>query len=358
MRISLISYHLPAVGQRRGGVDRVANDLAHGLAQRGHQVTVWSHDPRPAGAAYEVKPLPWRGFAETRLGFRILGGYLGNLLNVLPKYEADLLIAVGDSLFLPLRRKPLVRVMLGSALGEAFSATNPLRVLLQLGIYPQELLTALLQQGCVGISQNSRRFNPFVRNVIPLGVDLSRFMPARDKKTAHPSILFVGALGGRKRGAFLLEQFCESIRPRFPQASLMMVSEPGTAMDGVSYFTGISQTELIELYQSAWVYASPSRYEGFGLPYLEAMACGTPVIATPNPGSRELLGKSEFGLLSSDADFSRKLCDLLSGPEVRSALTASGLARAREYSLDKMLDRYEMLMEKLCLGTVPANAAA
>lgn len=348
MRISLVSYRLPMLGEKRGGVDHVAHDLADGLSRRGHEVTVWSYDPKPQGAAYAVRPLPWRSFVRSKLGLRISGGYLGNLINILPRYEADLLIVNGDSLLVPLLGKPLVRIMHGSALGEALSATHPIRFLLQLGVYPQELLAALLQRGCVGVSCNSRRYNPFLRNIVPLGIDVARFAPALDKKTAHPSILFVGTLRGRKRGEFLLELFRTQVRPKFPNAELMMVTDSGPEMEGVRYFTGISQDKLIELYQKAWIYASPSRYEGFGIPYLEAMACGAPVVATPNPGSRELLGKSEFGLLVSDPEFAGTLCELLSDEHARARFAAFGLARAREYSLEKMLDRYEALMEKLC----------
>src|SRR5579883_2400928 len=127
-----------------------------------------------------------------------------------------------------------------------------------------------------------------------------------------------------------------------------MVSEPGPVIDGVSYFTGISQSELIDLYQKAWLFVSPSKYEGFGLPCLEAMACGAPVIATSNPGSRELLGCSEFGLLASDKDIALKILDLLSNTSVRARMTALGIARASQYSLEKMLDQFEALMRKLC----------
>jgi phosphatidylinositol alpha-mannosyltransferase len=354
----MISYRLPVLGQKRGGVDRVAHDLADGLGRRGYDVTVWSYDPKPSGAAYDVRPLPWPGFANSKLGFRLTGGYIGNLISLMPKYDADVLMAHGDSLFLPLLRKPLIRIMHGSALGEALTASHPFRFLLQLGVYPQELLAALLQRGCVGVSQNCRRFNPFLRNIIPSGVDPARFAPAIEKKTITPSILFVGTLQGRKRGNFLLALFNRFVRAQFPEATLMMVTEPGPPMEGVSYFTGVSQDELIELYQKAWVYASPSQYEGFGLPYLEALACGTPVIATPNPGSKELLRNSEFGLLAPDADFAGRLCELLRDPAARAKFTERGLARAREYSLDNMLDRYEALIGKLRPRTVPANAAA
>ena len=75
----------------------------------------------------------------------------------------------------------------------------------------------------------------------------------------------------------------------FPQAQLTMVATTGPPMQGVTYCTGIAEAELVRLFQQSWVYASPSVYEGFGLPYLEAMACGTAVVASPNPGSRELL---------------------------------------------------------------------
>ncbi len=138
----------------------------------------------------------------------------------------------------------------------------------------------------------------------------------------------------------------------------MMVSEPGAPEDGVSYFTGISQQELTGLFQKAWVYASPSKYEGFGLPYLEAMACGTPVVTTPNPGSRELLGDSQFGSLASDANFGRKLCDLLSNESLRDKLIVEGLRRASEYSLDKMLHRFELLMQEICAGSLPVKEPA
>ena len=358
MRISIISYRLPFLGQKRGGVDRVAHDLADGLARRGHLVKVWSYDPKPENAAYEVQMLPWKRFVDTKLGFRITGGYLGNIVNFLPQYDGDLLIANGDSLLMPLLRKPLIRIMHGSALGEAFSSTSPLRWVLQLGIYPQELLAALLQRGCVGVSHNCRRYNPFIRNIIPLGIDLGAFAPAFESKTGQPSILFVGNLTGRKRGSFLLGQFKDFIRPRFPDAQLMMVSETGPRQDGVTYFTGISQQELTGLFQRAWVYASPSKYEGFGLPYLEAMACGTPVVATSNPGSHELLGDSQFGLLASDADFGAKVCDLLSHESLRHKLASQGLDRASEYSLDKMLDRFESLIQELCAGALPAKETA
>jgi len=349
MRIAVLSYGLPVVGQKRGGIERVAHDLADALGRRGHKVSVWTYDPKLEGATYEVCGLPWKRFFAGWLGRRLTMGYLGNLLALLPRYhDADVVIAFGDSLLLPLTGKPVVRIMLGSALGEALSARSPWRFVLQLGVYAQELLTGFTQSGSVAISRNTRQYNPFIRRVIPLGVDLMVFSPDRSMKSPEPSILFVGALGGRKRGRLLIEWFIRDVRPRHRTATLMMVSPPGPEIPGVNYHTGVSDTELAALYRRAWIYASPSTYEGFGLPYLEAMACGTPVVATPNPGSREVLDEGRFGRLVADSEFGAAMADLLADAEARSELATRGLKRAQEFTLTTMVDRYEHLLSEMC----------
>ena len=349
LRIAVFSYGLPVAGQKRGGIERVAHDLSNGLAKRGHKVTVFTHDPGPAEAVYEVQGLPWKNFVSSWLGRRLTMGYLGNVLALLPNYDDfDLIMALGDSLLLPLARKPLVRIMCGSALGEAWFASSPFRFMMQTGVYAEELLTGLMQRGCVSISHNARRHNPFVRHVIPIGVNLKRFYSSRSERTRDPSILFVGALSGRKRGRLLLEWFARDVRPKIKNARLLMVSQPGPEIEGVNYYTGIGDADLSELYRRAWVYASPSSYEGFGLPYVEAMASGTPVVATQNPGSREVLKDGEYGLLVDDSEFGNALAGLLSDAEQRDRLRAKGLARAQEYSLDSTVEQYERLLLEMC----------
>jgi phosphatidylinositol alpha-mannosyltransferase len=349
LRIAVFSYGLPVEGQKRGGIERVAHDLANRLAGRGYGVTVFTYDAKPSEASYETCGLPWKRFVNSWLGRRITMGYLGNLLALLPAYRGyDLIVAHGDSLLLPVLGKPLIRVMHGSALCEAIHAKSPWRFIMQLGIYLEELLTGLTQPGCVSVSQNTLRFNPFVRRVISNGVDLKVFYPDAYEKSPEPSILFVGDLNGRKRGRQLIEWFVRYVQPQHPTARLQVVSNPGPAIPGVSYYTGVNNTELATLYRAAWVYASPSTYEGFGLPYVEALASGTPVIATPNPGSREVLADGEYGLLVGDSEFGDALAGLLSDSEQRNRLIAKGITRAQGYSLDSMVEQYENLLLEMC----------
>jgi len=357
LRLAVLSYGLPAPAHKRGGIERAAHTLADGLARRGHEVVVLSHDPRPADAAYAVAPLPWRAFVDTWIGRRLTMGYLGNLLALVPDYrEFDAVIAHGDSLLLPLTGKPVVRVMHGSALGEARSARSIGRRVLQLGVFAQELVTALAYRGVVGVSENTRQDNPFVRRVIPHGVDDRCFTVSDTGKSRTPSILFVGALDGRKRGRFLLDLFEQAVRPACPDATLDFVGPAGPVQPGVTYHTGVTDDVLADLYRRAWVYASPSSYEGFGLPYLEAMACGTPVVASPNPGSREVLDDGRCGVLAADASFAGELIAILRDAPRREAMAAQGLSRARKYSLSRMIGDYEELLYELT--EVHAGSAA
>ena len=343
----MLSYGLPVSGEKRGGIERAAHTLAQGLAERGHRVVVFSHDRKPNGASYEVRGLPWKGFVNTWLGRRVTMGYLGNVMALVPDYrEFDAIIAHGDSLLLPLKGKPVLRVMHGSALGEAQHATSVGRSVLQYGVYVQELLTALTESLTVAVSDNTRHDNRFIHHVIPHGVDTRIFHPAPPGKTSMPSIVFVGTSGGRKRGGFLIDVFSRVVRVAYPDAQLAFVGPPGPAVPGVSYHTGVSDEELAALYRRAWVYASPSVYEGFGLPYLEAMACGTCVVATPNPGSREVLLDGRFGNLADDAAFGDALVGLLGDAQRRLDMEAAGLSRSNQLSLDAMLDRYETLLRK------------
>lgn len=109
-------------------------------------------------------------------------------------------------------------------------------------------------------------------------------------------------------------------------------------MEGSVRFPGfVPDDELPLWYSSATVFAFPSRYEGFGLPLLEAMACGTPVVSSNASSLPEVVG--DAGLLVDPTDV-EGLCSalrrLLEDDALRRSLSAAGQARARAFSWHRM----------------------
>lgn len=106
-------------------------------------------------------------------------------------------------------------------------------------------------------------------------------------------------------------------------------------------FTGrISDKALVNLYQTASVMVFPSFYEGFGLPILEAMACGCPVIASDDPTIREVAGDAAFFVNPADSE---KLMDamvkVISNKSLRSSLIENGLQHVRTYTWKKTAEQ-------------------
>jgi glycosyltransferase involved in cell wall biosynthesis len=89
----------------------------------------------------------------------------------------------------------------------------------------------------------------------------------------------------------------------------------------------VTKDELADLYRGAAALVLPSRFEGFGLPLLEAMACGTPVVAAEEPALREVGG--EAAVYAEDGDFAAAARRALDERERRSA---AGIERAKLFS--------------------------
>jgi glycosyltransferase involved in cell wall biosynthesis len=169
-------------------------------------------------------------------------------------------------------------------------------------------------------------------------------LPDGAARADHPTVLFVGTWEGRKRGAFLAELFVREVLPRHPRAELLMVSDRCEEQPGVTWARFPSDDALSRMYRSAWLFCMPSTYEGFGMPYLEAMTHGLPVVATPNPGARLIL-QTGAGILSSDDDLGRTLSALLEDEPARDRLGVAGRTRALDFSWDRVLAEHEAAYE-------------
>ena len=105
----------------------------------------------------------------------------------------------------------------------------------------------------------------------------------------------------------------------------------------------VPQDELVELYRGAACLLQTSRYEGFGLPVLEAMACGTPVVAVDEPALREVGG--DAAIYASEEGLADAIRQAVAEREQRSA---AGIVRARLFSWEatarKTLDVYQEVL--------------
>jgi glycosyltransferase involved in cell wall biosynthesis len=231
---------------------------------------------------------------------------------------------------------PTVRSYYGSALEELRSATRWRRRGSQALVYTLELVAAPLAVANYGlIPGDGPRFR--LRGSLGCGVEM---IPDGTRATL-PTVLFVGTWLGRKRGQHLADAFEREVVPRIPDARLIMVSdEVGVDRPWITHLPRPDDAELRQLFAEAWVFCLPSSYEGFGIPYLEAMAAGTPVLATSNPGADYLTLHGTVGRVVELADLGGALVELLQDSEERARLSQRGRSRAEEFSWDAICDAH------------------
>lgn len=192
-------------------------------------------------------------------------------------------------------------------------------------------------------------------HVVPLGVD-KRFIPCdqeaiRAIRAKHELpqrfILYLGTLEPRKGIDTLIDAV--AALPAETSVPLVLAGKKGWYWDRiqariqannlqnrVQLLGYVHDDELPVLYSAASVFAFPSRYEGFGLPVLEAMACGTPVITTNVSSLPEVVGDAAILVPPDQPEaLSRALHDVLSHETFAHTLRDAGRARARYFSWER-----------------------
>ncbi len=198
-------------------------------------------------------------------------------------------------------------------------------------------------------------------SVVYLGVDLDfvqAFTPSRQYH-ARPFLLYVGARGGYKNFERFVRAF--ALSPRLCKefdllcfgggplqaAEWQIIADAGLSPNQVLQMGGGDEI-LMALYQQAVAFVYPSLYEGFGIPPLEAMAVGCPVICSNTSSLPEVVGDAaeSFDPLDQEAMLAAMEA-VLESPTRRSALVAAGRARCKQFTWEKCARETEAIYRKL-----------
>ena len=180
--------------------------------------------------------------------------------------------------------------------------------------------------------------------VAPPGVD-ARYSPG-GRRSPTPLVVAVGRLVPVKRFDALLRALAEAKRDQ-PELRAVLIGEgyerPALealrdelgAAEWISMPGRVDDSELVSWYRQAWVVASSSQREGWGMTLTEAAACGTPAVATAIAGHADAVLNGESGILVDDVgQLSGALRRVLGDDVLRSRLSKGALTRARWFTWD------------------------
>jgi D-inositol-3-phosphate glycosyltransferase len=403
MNIAMISVHtcpLAALGGKEtGGMNVYVRELSRELATRGHRIDIFTRSQDPTvphevpgleiGArVFHVPAGPEQPYNKHRL-FNYLPEFTRGVQSIAEKervrydvYHAHYWLSGWAARELQrCQRAPVVQMFhtLGAmknrvALGASDHETERrIEVEREIMRFADRIVAATPRDREQMIDLYDAPGENIV--VIPPGVDLDLFHPVKpDGKpfgAKHErSVLFVGRIDPIKgidtwfKAMALVVEENPSLRgnlcvcliggdvdedePDAEIARLQALKDELGISDIVVFLGRRGQESLPYYYTSADVVVMPSRYESFGMVALEAMACGTPVVASDVGGLSFVVRDGETGFLVPEGD-PRAMADclgcLLRDPELRARLGKRGVEVAREYAWPRIADQVETLYE-------------
>lgn len=371
---------LSAAAHERAGLGRYAASLAEALLAEGVPLTAFVNDASASHLRPPLSDLPTVTAGLSRKPWRVRAAltYAGG-----PSVAAlrDLRLFHATEHLLP--RIPGARTVF--TLHDTAYLLFPQHHLPRNRIFLRLMMPRFLRQAdrIIAVSENTRRealrsydLDPARIDVIPEGVD-GRFRPDVEpaaveevrRRYALPSrfVLTVGTIEPRKNLTTLLEAYV-TLRGRHPGVGLVIAGGKGwmyesfferlgeLGLEGDVVLTGyVPDDDVPALLNAAEVFAFPSEFEGFGLPPLEAMACGIPVVSSNAASLPEVVGDAGVLLPPRDVPaWVQALDTLLGDPAARADRGAAGIARSRPFTWSAAARRTLEVYRSASGGAPPA----
>ncbi|MBK9713250.1 MAG: glycosyltransferase family 4 protein [Kouleothrix sp.] len=369
-----------------GGIGSYTYEMAHGLVQAGHRATVIARAVgqervlNDAGVeVHRLLPAPdwnrlrgawrmnkiWPGFAWAAMR-RVRQIHARTPVDVVEAAECR-----GDGVFLPwIRRHPALITRLHTAwiFVDRMNLIQPdrkKRLTYYLERQAIEHATAITSpsQAMVELTNTWLSLGEKDINIVPNPVNCGTFSPGSAPRKQE--VLFVGRLE-RRKGVEMLVRALPHVLSRCPEATFRFIGSDGPDPYGRSwrerlvsgltsaeraqvYFEQVPRDALIDRYRRAAICVMPSGWENFPYGLLEAMSCGTPVVATRAGGLPELVEHGVTGLLVEPGDslgLADALCDLLEHAGRREELGRNARTQVEaslsvERVVPRMIDVYQ-----------------
>ena len=175
-------------------------------------------------------------------------------------------------------------------------------------------------------------------------------------------ILYVGSEYPRKNVPFLVEAV-NQLKRKIPEIKFLKIGTPQAPgareklieliemlglQEEVIFVGYVSENDIAKYYNAADLFVYPSLYEGFGMPPLEAMACGTPVVTSNVTSLPEVVADSAITIDPHDIDaFVNAMYDVLTDEKLREAMISRGLKRAQLFKWEKSAEEMRRIYEQL-----------
>ena len=385
MKIGILSYRSHPYS---GGQGIYIKHLSKALSDRGHQVSVLSGPPYPElNESVKLIKIPSLGLFETQnrmslfsasLFFRPLdfyewftvmtGGFpepytFGKrVLKYLQQHKSDFevildnqslsgsllkiqeIIPLAVTIHHPITKDHKLEMQNASNWKEKLSSLRWHNFL------PMQKRVAPKLKKIICVSKPSKEdvieeFNvdPNKIEVILNGIDINSFTTSSFDKREENKIITTASADIPLKGLKYLIRSLPKILDSFPKTTLTVIGkspnnsevskliEDLNLSDVITFRSGISEKEIVDLYHSSELAVIPSLYEGFGFGAGEAMACGVPLISTHSGGLKEVVGDAAIKILPSSAgEIEKAVINLFNNPDEMKKLSIRGRQRMEE----------------------------